>query len=89
MGDTGRENILLPYNYIVLGFIYAVCGDGAADGGGRVDAGVAAEDCAGIEDAVAADLDIVAEDGADLFAAGFNKLCAVFYDDKALIAFDI
>ena len=60
----------------------AVGGDDAAHARHRIDVRVAADDRAGVEHAVAADLDIVAEDGTDLLAAGLDALCPVFDDDE-------
>lgn len=50
-----------------------------------------ANDRAGIQDAVAADLHIVTEDGADLLAAGLDALGPVFDDDErlSLLTFDV
>ena len=47
------------------------------------------ENCPGIQHAVAADLDIVAKDSADLFAACFDELIAVFDDHEGLVALDV
>ena len=48
-----------------------------------------ADDRAGVQDAVAADLHIIAKDGADLLAAGLDALGPIFDDDERLVALDV
>jgi len=50
---------------------------------------VPADDRAGVQDAVAADLHIIAEDSADLLAAGLDVLGPVFDDDERFITLDV
>ena len=65
--------------------------DDAPDAGRGVHIGIRADDGAGVQDAVAADLHIIAEDSADLLAAGLDVLGPVFDDDERFItlAFDV
>ena len=48
-----------------------------------------ANDCTGIQDTVAADLYIVAQDGPHLFPSGGNLLCPLSDDHQSLVALDI
>lgn len=88
-GPTLFYRSLMSNNDVVFILVDTVFGDNSADAGGGVHARMAAEDCPGIEHAVAADLNIVAEDRADLFAACFYELIAVFDNNEGLIALDV
>lgn len=69
----------------------AVGRDDAAHTRHRIDVRVAADDRTGVEHAVAADLNIVAEDGADLLAAGLDALRPVLMTTSvlSLLTFDV
>lgn len=64
----------------------AVLRDYAAYAGCRVDVAVAADDCAGVADGVAADFYVVAEHSAEFLNSCLHVLGAVVDDDKLLIA---
>ena len=62
----------------------AVFGDDAAHAGSGIDIAVTAHDRAGIADAVAADLDVVAEHRTEFLDAGLDLLGAVVDDDEQI-----
>ena len=74
---------------IILVLINTVFGDDTTNAACGVNACASAEDRAGVKNAVAAYLDTVAEDSADLFALCLDLALARFDDDKGLVAFDI
>ena len=63
--------------------------DDAPDAGRGVHIGIRADDGAGVQDAVAADLYPVAQHGAHLFTAGLHLLRAVLHHHQKLVALDI
>ena len=87
------DGILLSFlvDNLTRGLEDAVRRNDTAHARHRIDVRVAADDRAGVEHAVAADLDIVAEDGADLLAAGLDALCPVLMTTSvlSLLTFDV
>ena len=74
---------------MILILVDAVRWDNAAHAGGRINVRAAADDRAGIEDAVAADLDVIAEHRAELLASGLDRRAGNLDGDKGLVALDV
>ena len=74
---------------MILVFVDMPCGNDAADHGQGINVGVRADDTAGIENGIAADIDPVAQDRADL-AKTCGCMCPVAVDhDILLVSLDI
>ena len=76
---------LLFADYHAAGFPDAVFGHHSADAGGGVDVGAAADDGAGIQDAVAAHFHEIAQHGAELFKACFDLFVTVLDHHQRLV----
>ena len=71
--------------YIVFSFINAVFGDNASYRGYGVNAGVSADNSAGVKHTVAADFNKIAQNSADFFSSCWYLLFPVFNDNEGLI----
>lgn len=80
---------LLFSDYIVFRFIYAVRRYDAADAGYRIYIRAAANDRSRIENAVAADLNVIAEYRAELLASRFNGRIGDVHCHERLVALHV
>ncbi len=76
-------------DYLCIVLVNAALRDHTTHAAGRIDIAVPADDGAGIQDGIAADLDIIAQHGAELFQSGLDLLVPVVDHDKLLVRLDV
>ena len=86
--SSGVERSAFSYDFTVI-FPDTIFGNNTSDAACGVDIGISADNCTGIQDAVAADLNIVAEHSAYLLDTGNYLLIAGLDDHIRLIGLDI
>lgn len=69
--------------------IDAVFGHHAAYAGNGIDICVPADDRSGIKYGIAADLNVIAEHGAEFFPSGLDLFIAVLYYDERSVALNV